>query len=543
LEENAMTHGNAKTAFVDRFDETRSVVRRFQLLYGGCWTVAAGGCGLVALALADYAFELSWGARAVGLGVVATVGFAVAVAAILAPVLWWSRPRTAVEIEQRFPQLGQRVRTVLQFSGRTPTATESEGVLPSLVNSLEEDTDARARPLDLSSIVPWGKLRVARILALVPLALLLGGFLFHWESRLAVFRAFLSDRPYTTLAVAPGDLLVDAGDDVTLSIRLQGRVDRDVVFFSRASDDRNAVWQERRLPASDADKSGRRVAEYTVALEEVTRPLDYRVTAAPALSDLYQIAVRPPLAVETFKAVLTPPAYTGVKPETVESRDLEVIEGTRVRFLLTLDRPCRQARLVLTDPPGEAEDDAQDASEARIPLELADGVFFAEMQFHEDRAYSIEAVADGGSSLPENRHLVRVRKDAPPQVRFEDPDEALEVHPIAEVLMRIRAGDDFGLTRAGIVFQVNAGEEQTLLVDDFTQPTAPEDESTEPSRTTRAICERMLLLEEHELTPTDSITYYAFAEDCFPDGPRQTVTDLRFIDVRPFKRIYKVGGT
>jgi len=53
----------------------------------------------------------------------------------------------------------------------------------------------------------------------------------------------------------------------------------------------------------------------------------------------------------------------------------------------------------------------------------------------------------------------------------------------------------------------------------------------------------MLLLEEHELTPTDSITYYAFAEDGFPDGPRRTVTDLRFIDVRPFKRIYKVGGT
>lgn len=538
-----MTDGTTKAAFLDRFDKTRSVVRRFQVLCGGCWAVTAVGCGLVALALADYCFELSWVARAVGLGVVGSVGLVVAVAGILVPVLWWSRPRTGVEIEQRFPQLGQRVRTVLQFSGRGQGAIESEGVLPSLVNSLEEETDERARPLDLSEIVPRWKLRAAALFALVPLVLLLCGILLDWESRLAICRAFLSNRPYTTLAVAPGDVLVDEGDDVTLSVRLQGRVNRDVVLFVRPSDDDDGVWEERRLPPSDASKSGRRVAEYTVVLEKVTRSLDYHVTAAPAHGDLYEITVRPPLAVETFRAVLTPPAYTGVKPETVEDRDLDVIEGTRVRFLLTLDRPCRQAWLVFADPPGEEEDGVPDVPTTRIPLEPADGVFAAEMEFRDDRVYSIEAVGDGGCSLPENRYHVRVRKDAPPQVRFEDPDEALEVHPIAEVLMRIRAGDDFGLTKAGIVFQVNNGEEQTLLVDDFTQPTAPGDESQEPSRTTRAIRERMLLLEEHELTPTDSITYYAFAEDCFPDGPRRTVTDLRFIDVRPFKRIYKVGGT
>ena len=50
---------------------------------------------------------------------------------------------------------------------------------------------------------------------------------------------------------------------------------------------------------------------------------------------------------------------------------------------------------------------------------------------------------------------------------FEQPEEALEVHAVAEVLNRVRVGDDFGLTKAGIVFQFNNGDEQTLILKDF----------------------------------------------------------------------------
>jgi hypothetical protein len=37
------------------------------------------------------------------------------------------------------------------------------------------------------------------------------------------------------------------------------------------------------------------------------------------------------------------------------------------------------------------------------------------------------------------------------------------------------------------------------------------------------------------------VTYYAFAEDNFPGAPRRTETDLRYIDIRPFKRSYRLS--
>jgi hypothetical protein len=127
-------------------------------------------------------------------------------------------------------------------------------------------------------------------------------------------------------------------------------------------------------------------------------------------------------------------------------------------------------------------------------------------------------------------------------VRFEEPSEALEVHSIAEVLMRIRADDDFGLSKVGILFQVN-NQEKTLLVENRIPPAVHDDDQDKPSLPKQAVCEKTLLLENLELTPTDAVTYYAFAEDNFPGQAQRTETELRFIDIRSFKRIYRVGGT
>jgi hypothetical protein len=148
-------------------------------------------------------------------------------------------------------------------------------------------------------------------------------------------------------------------------------------------------------------------------------------------------------------------------------------------------------------------------------------------------------------------------------VTFLEPGEALEVHPLAEVLIRVRAEDDFGLVRSGVVFRLNSGEEHTLILKDFLQqaggslnareqkqrpeggtPTGRSTSQARPDRNvTGATLEEALLLEPLALTQTDSVTYFAFAEDNYPGRPHRTETDLRFIDIRPFKRIYKVGGT
>ena len=537
-----MKTGTKHAAFSDRFNRTWRKIRRAETWHGVLWTVFVAMAGLAALAAGDYLFELPWLVRAVGLGAVVCTASITAGCTILLPIRWWSRPRTAVEIERRFPELGQRIRTVVQFAGREETAVVAEGADPDLVAALDEETDAKTRPLDLNVVVPWRRLAVAAILAGIAVVVLPGGALLNWEWRLATQRALLGDQPYTSLAVRPGDALIDQGEDLTVSLELKGRVNRRVVVCSRPIDS-DESWTEKELPAEKAQSDGGRAALYETTLEQVEKPTEYRVVAGPAQSDTYRIGIRYPLTIEKFEAVLTPPAYTGIERSTVEGGDLDVIQGSGVELRIELDRPCTEAFLVLADDPYRSHAEEPEAKPAQVPMTIDGTSLAARLQFTRDKFYSIVARAPEGPPLAENRYHVRVREDQPPHVRFEEPDEALEVHPIAEVLMRMRASDDFGLSKMGIVFQVNNEEEQTLLAEDLIKAAAPDGEPDKRSLLTRAACEKMLLLENCELTPTDSVTYYAFAEDNFPGQPKRTESELRFIDIRSFKRIYKVGGT
>ena len=301
-------------------------------------------------------------------------------------------------------------------------------------------------------------------------------------------------------------------------------------------------------------------------LATVDRPTEYRVSAGPEKTAIHRIDARYPPSIEKFQVQLTPPAYTRQAPSLVEGGDLEVIEGTEARLQIQLDRPCNCAEMVVTASPYAAADQPEPAPRT-IPMQVDGKHLSATQRFDEDASYTLAVTTADGLHLPEKRYHVRVRKDEPPQIAFELPDEVLEVHPIAEVLMRVRGDDDFGLTKMGVVFQVNDGDEQTLIEKSFGPASGAADAPDKSSATgvertprsedngvaggvqmdsdaiTQAALEASLMLENLGLSPTQAVTYYAFAEDNYPAGPRRVVTDLRFIDIREFKRLYKIGGT
>src|SRR5262249_47554700 len=162
-----------------------------------------------------------------------------------------------------------------------------------------------------------------------------------------------------------------------------------------------------------------------------------------------------------------------------------------------------------------------------------------EFELTADHTFSVVAKAADGMELSPNRFRLRARPDEPPQVWFDSPGDAIEVHTLAEILMRIRASDDFGLSRAGIMFEVNNEEEYPLLAKDFEQAAQELRAEGQLSPQTRSTLEKALPLEHFQLSQQDSVMYYAFAEDTRPGQAQRTETDLKFIDIRPFRRSYR----
>jgi hypothetical protein len=517
---------------MDRFHRIWRHLRRYQICEGLGWTLLAFVLAMGALALVDYWIELSLVARSIGIGAGAMLGGLVFWLTVVVTLRWWSRPRTAAEMESRFPQLGQRIRTVVQYAGLTDDLMHAHGVAPSLVAALSEETQIQAEPLPLELIVPRRRAWAVAALAVMPVLALLAPALVDPDWRTTLVRLALIDRPYTTIVVAPGDVTVDQGDKLAITAELKGRKRARVVLQTRPAETSSKPWVSQTLAPSASGPATQR----TATLETIRKPLLYRVVAEASASRTARVNVRYPLALTTFEVTLTPPAYTGLPAETVKGGDLRAVAGTEATFRMVFDALPREAALMVTEPKASIknkEGSAPPPAPQVIPL-VSDGkALTARLRITHDLDYAIVARAADGRRLPENGYRIDARADYPPRVSFDEPAEALEVHPIAEVLSRIRAADDFGLSKAGIVYRVNDGEEKTLIARDLSPPGA------QPQAASRL--EETLALEALRLTPTDSLTYYAFAEDNFPGGPRRTETDLRFIDIRPFKRSYRLN--
>src|SRR5207247_6900792 len=117
-----------------------------------------------------------------------------------------------------------------------------------------------------------------------------------------------------------------------------------------------------------------------------------------------------------------------------------------------------------------AEPGASKAPPRRIDLAVNDRVLSAVLPLASDMEYAVEGRDADGMPVWPNKHRVRVTPDRPPSVWFDTPAEGFEVHTLAEVLMRARAKDDFGLTKLGIVFQVNNEQERELILQDIREP-------------------------------------------------------------------------
>lgn len=151
-----------ESKFLALFAHVCTSLRRYQVCQGLCWTLLAAALGLAVLTAADFRWELPWSERVIGLFAGALVTLAVFGGRVIAPLRWWTRPRTAVEIEGRFPQLGQRIRTVVQYAELPEELIHFEGAAPSLVDALERETQIKVQPLALDRIVPWRRIWASR---------------------------------------------------------------------------------------------------------------------------------------------------------------------------------------------------------------------------------------------------------------------------------------------------------------------------------------------------------------------------------------------
>ena len=295
-------------------------------------------------------------------------------------------------------------------------------------------------------------------------------------------------------------------------------------------------WKTVALTEAELKESASNLRRYEFPMSDIQEPFEYKFEAGPAATDIHQVIVRYPLEVLGVSVKLTPPSYTRLPEAVSDEADFTAIDGSQANIEITLDRAPAQATISLR-PAGSFA--AANAEAKTIPLQIDGAKLSTSMVVTDNWRYIVHAVDADGVEVKTEEASIRVRRDQSPRVWFEKPTEELEVHTLAEVMMRVRTSDDFGLSNAGIVFEINNESSHTLHYEDFAKA-AEEAGTVDSPLKTNTILEKLLPLEFFELTQRDSVSYFAFAEDNYPDGTHRTETELRFIDIRPFRQRYQL---
>ena len=494
---------------MDAFQRTRAV------LITALVVLALAGL----LAAADWLLVLPAALRGLGLMALIVVALILLARGLLKAGRRFGRRDAAAEVESAFPELGQRVRTTLEYAEPTP---DTMPAAPGLVRALATDTGRRTSGLDFRGLIPWRSLGglgagLAALLVVYLVLLTTSG-----ERRTAALRLFLLPFQYTQLQVKPGDQSLKVGSDLTVQATLTGRPVRNAEVLYRTAGS-GPDWTRLSLAPPDSAAAHKLSGTLQTNLNDCQNDLEYRVVAGPVESPVYHVRILRPLVLKQFEATVEPPAYTRRPATTSKEGNFKVIAGSKVAFRIRLDREPRTARLVLH---GEQQPLALQVHGSELTGELP--------AVARDLDYEVVAEAADGMRLEENRFRIHVQPDRKPTVRFVKPQEQIEVTPTTEVHMRLEAGDDFGLSAVGVVFQVGNGEKQTLFL------------QRDPAQPTTLKADVVLPLEDQNVSFQDGVTYYAFAEDNHPDRPQRTTTELQFIDIRPYKRSYQLldtGGT
>lgn len=365
---------------------------------------------------------------------------------------------TALEIERRFPDLRDRLISVVQLS------EAAEGVSPVLLEKLEAETARMTAPLNFADVIDW---RFFRRILLVCVLMLGAGFfsavVFPQYVAATFRRMFFGDARYpslTQIALRSAPLRLVQGDDWKLELGLSGKIPSAVTLKTRTVSPA-AAGSEHKW----ASVPVRPIIGYTygLVLEKVQDPFEFQVFAGDAWTEPAVVTVLVPVAVLDPLVDAVPPAYSGLKPvKDAPVVGAAVLEGSTVTVKVPVTKPLAGGVLSVTGeasvpvkPQGEtltgvasfvALYQAQTSGVAGVALAARNGAIGFTVKV-KDR--------DGlNNSEPLALYSLRVQKDLPPKVVIVSPGSDRLSVPYAEWKIACEATDDYGVRKAWLVWDV-----------------------------------------------------------------------------------------
>ncbi|MBC8235293.1 hypothetical protein H8E77_37585 [bacterium] len=498
-----------------RVAETRRVWKR---------TIFGTGCAVVLFSLIaiflseiiiDLLMPLPMIVRAIFLaGIVGSFGYLV-YRFIIKPVRKkLTEHDVALHIEQHHTDLEDRLVSSLQFGDQE----QDDAIASHLINRLVADTAEKTRELNFKKTVSKKKLQDYWGIALLAVAvLLLCVFIFPSQLNQALSRILSpweDTKPVmaTEFAVSPGNAKILSGQNQLIDVKVSGRSVPGVFLYYKQGE---SEWKD-----VDMMPEAEKKRKFTYELFNITQTLKYYVTGKNVQSEIYTINVYEMPKITQVDVSYTYPKYTKLKPIVQQAEgNIRAVVGTIAEIRATANKGIAEANLNI------------EGKEPK-PMAITDGrTLTYELTVLEDSKYTINVTCvDGFKNEDPVEYTITALQDEAPNVVITKPGRDIKATKVEEVDVVVEATDDFGVSSVDLKYSVGIGKGTSAPM----ELSHPNGDSKKISGT------HTFFLEEMNIEPGDVITYHAEALDNNTrSGPSKGVSEIYFIEIRPFKERFE----
>ena len=383
--------------------------------------------------------------------------------AALAAVLWvaarvlvrpmaqrFSPSRIAALIEQRHPELEERLSTVVELMAMPETyGRGSEQLVALITEAAEADARAVAPKREFTGRTVKPKLTAAAAAMLILGALFA---MFPSHTALLALRALAPfaeiDNVFAkNLSVAPGSAIVLLGEPLEVSLAVENAFSGQPYLRRQLA--KGERWgheiteRMRQVPSDDGAKR-----QYVQFFPGVEGSFRYRVACGHALTRRYTVTAVPRPSADIASVRYAYPAYTGKPPVTetnIPPGGIVAPVGTHIEIAAQLDRADVFGTFAL--PPQEWPIASNAAKAAACDFTLTKGM--------DTRLDILLRDGYGFTNFPVS-YTVRAIPDRPPTIAITRPEKAtVRLSRRAQVAIDYEMTDDYGVTKAALLISRN----------------------------------------------------------------------------------------
>ncbi|MCA8973352.1 MAG: hypothetical protein KDC98_01455 [Planctomycetes bacterium] len=485
-------------------------LRRRYLWHGVGFTLLLPGAAIALFFALDHTLRLPTAIRLLH----AIALFALVAWCIGRHVLYpMSRRFAAIDIaqalERAFPELHQRLVSTVQLAGDRSGALRNQS--SAMIDALVAETAEAARDLPFERFFdPRRTRRVLAAAAVITLTLGAGALAAPATARIFLLRhlgmaaeyprqTYLSidlpeDSPELQRLDQEGltELLLPAGGELHVSVLAEGVVPKEVFLEITAlasEGDTEAGGRRQKIGVRSLPMTPRPGDRFRYVFRKVTGAFEFHARGGDDEHGDRLVRVRTVRApqVATIRAVIHPPAYTGVTSLEQTGGAIEALVGSDVELYATTTAAVQSATMVFLESgrrielePTTVQDDsgAAIAHRTRFHLQASD-------------RYQIELIGGSGLRNPNpGTYPIAGQQDYAPVGRWLLPEEQNTLLLAnALICVRVEARDDFGLLAVDLGVERNGAVVRTAAM--LADPTAPAGGST-PSFRQRAILTELI---------------------------------------------------